>query len=399
MPIPRRLNRGRIELWTAFILWAALVAAGFFWFQTPAGDRAPHIFQKEQYDVFLGEPADPLGSVKLLVGVARGCYPWLIFLPVITALGWHFRFERSSWYKALPIHIVASLGLSFAAAQWTEHWHLDSVPPKQIQLLPPKLDQAGGVPPAQAGKPDWVSTFVRVLYQRADAVIYWLVVASTQAVYFSRRARERERQAIEFSARLSEARLEALRTQFQPHFLFNALNAVSALIPMNPAAAQEALNSLAELLRASLNISDRPQIALREELDFLAKYLEIQKIRFGERLAVQLDVRPDVVGCLAPSLFLQPLVENSIKHGLDNSTSGILIRITAARAGETLSVRVEDNGPEITKPVANGVGLENLRRRLEMLYPGNHRLTASPIPDGGFRVTMQIPFREQLTEK
>jgi len=399
VPIPPRLNRGRIELWTAFILWAAFVVVGFFWFQIASSAGAPRILQKEQYDVFLGDPEDPLRSVKLLAAFAHGYYPWLIFLPVITALGWYFRFERDSWYKALPIHIVASLGLSVAAAQWTEHGRPDSLPPKQIQLLPPKLDQSSRLLPAQIGEPDWAGAFVRLLYRRADAAIYWLVVASIQAIYFSRRARERERQAMEFSSRLSEARLQALRTQFQPHFLFNALNAVSALIPMNPPAAQEALNSLAELLRASLNISDRQQIALREELAFLDKYLEIQKIRFAERLAVKVDVRPDVVDCLAPSLFLQPLVENSIKHGLGNSTSGILVRIKAAREGEKLSVIVEDSGPEITASAADGVGLENLRRRLEVLYPGNHRLTASPIPHGGFRVAMQIPFREQLTEK
>jgi LytS/YehU family sensor histidine kinase len=297
--------------------------------------------------------------------------------------------------------MACSVALALVAGQWTQHRLTVTLPTKHVQLPTPNVTEAGGGAPRQPEgvEVEWTRSFVRFLYQHSDAAIYWLVVAGTQTVYYSRRARNRERKALELSFKLSEARLEALQGQLQPHFVFNALNAVSALIPINPLAAQEALNSLAELLRASLNISDRQQIRLSEELDFLNKYLEIQRLRFGDRLNLKIDIQPGAVDCLAPSLFLQPLVENAIKHGLGDSASTICIRVSAVRDAEDLLVLVQDNGPGMANPSPNGVGLENLKRRLEELYPGNNQLTATSIPGSGFRVDMQIPFRNRLTEK
>jgi two-component sensor histidine kinase len=396
-----RLSLAKIQIWTALILWVGLVLLGLFWLHGPSGESAPHVIQTEQHNLILGDPNDPLRSMKLLAAAMRDLLPWLIFLPGIVALGWNLRFERNSWFKALPIHMVCSIVLALVAHQWTQHRLTETLPPKHVQLPTRNMDEAGGGAPHQSEgvEFEWTRSFVIFLYQHSDAAIYWLVVAGTQTVYYSRRAQNRERKALELSSKLSEARLEALQGQLQPHFVFNALNAVSALIPANPLAAQEALNSLAELLRASLNISDRQQIRLSEELEFLNKYLEIQKLRFGDRLNLKIDIQPGVVDCLAPSLFLQPLVENSIKHGLENSVSTICIQVSAVRDAENLSVLVQDNGPGMANPSPNGVGLENLKRRLEELYPGNNQLTATSIPGGGFRVAMQIPFRNRLTEK
>jgi two-component sensor histidine kinase len=339
--------------------------------------------------------------VKLLADAARDLFPWLIFSPGIVALGWNFRFERNSWFKALPIHVACGVALALVAGRWTQHRLTETLPPKHVQLPIPNLREAGGGAPRQPEgvEFEYIRWFVHFLYQHSDATIYWLLVAGTQTVYYSHRAQNRERKALELSSKLSEARLEVLRGQLQPHFVFNALNAVSALIPTNPLAAQEALNSLAELLRASLNISDRQQIRLSEELDFLNKYLEIQKLRFGDRLNLKIDIQPGAVDCLAPSLFLQPLVENAIKHGLENSVSTICIRVSAVRDAEDLSVLVEDNGAGMPNQSSNGVGLENLKCRLEELYPRNHQFTATSTPGGGFRVALQIPFRNALTEK
>jgi hypothetical protein len=228
----------------------------------------------------------------------------LIFLPGMAGLGWNFRFERSSWFYAIPLHLVCGIALSFAAGQWTQPRLIKTLPPRHVQLPPPAPGQTGETKPPPGVEFERTRALIRLLYQHSDAAIYWLAIAGTQVIYYSRRARERERKALELSAKLSEARLEALRNQLQPHFVFNALNAVSALIPLNPMTAQEALNSLAELLRASLNISDHQQIRLREELDFLSKYLEIQKLRFGDRLNLELDIQPGIGDCLVPPLSL-----------------------------------------------------------------------------------------------
>ncbi len=393
--LPTYFGRGSIRLWMALILWGGLVLAAC-WFDAPSGDRAPRVVQTEHYDLILGDPNDPLHSVKLLAAATRGLFPWLIFLPGIVALGCNLRFERNSWPKALPIHAAFSIALSFAAGQWTQHRLTKALPPKHVQLPPQNPGEAGAPREPDDASVQRTRALVRFLYQHSDAAVYWLVIAATQSIYYSRRAQDRERKALELSSMLSEARLETLRGQLHPHFVFNALNAVSALIPINPPAAQEALNSLAELLRASLNISDRQQIRLHEELEFLNKYLEIQKLRFGDRLNLEIDIQPDVVDCPAPPLFLQPLVENSIKHGLRNSTAVISIKAKAVRNAENLSVLVEDDGSGMTNAGSNGIGLENLKRRLEELYPGNHQLAANPKPGGGFRVAVQIPFRDRL---
>jgi hypothetical protein len=317
------------------------VLVGVFWFHAPSGERVAHPIQTEYYNLILIDPNDPLRSVKLLAAVARDFFPWFIVAPGMVALGWNLRFDRNSWFKALPIHAACGVALAFVAGQWTQPRLTRTLPPKHMQLPAPIVGEADGAPHQAKGVEfEWTRASVHFLYQHTDMSIYWLVVAGTQAVYYSRRARERERRTLEFSSKLSEARLEALRGQLQPHFIFNALNAVSALIPMNPPAAQEALNSLAELLRASLNVSDRPQIRLGEELEFVNKYFEIQKLRFGDRLNLKIDIQPAVIDCLAPPLFLQPLVENSIKHGLGNNGSDLCIRVSAVHDAEGLSVLV-----------------------------------------------------------
>ncbi len=382
------------QIRTALILWAALVVAGVFWFRALPGEKTPRHFQTEYYNLTARDPNDPLRSVKLLAEAAQDLFPWVVFLPGIVALGWNLRFERNSWFKSLPVHAACDFVLAVAAGQMAPRLPTRTLPPVLAQLPAPNPGETGGAPHGNPGlELDRTRASLQFLYRHSEIAIYWLVVAATQAVYYSCHARSRELRALELSSKLTEARLEALRGQLQPHFMFNPLNAVSALIPMNPPAAQEALNSLAELLRASLNISDRQQIRLGEELDFLNNYMEIQKLRFGDRLNLKLEVQPGVVDSLIPPLFLQPLVENSIKHGLGGGAATICVQASAARDAGDLSVLVQDNGPESEHGVSNGVGLENLKRRLEALYPGNHRLTTTPIPGGGFRVALQIPFR------
>jgi hypothetical protein len=144
-----RLSLAKIQIWTALILWAGLVLLGVFWFHAPSGERAASCDSDRTLQPHPGRPNDPLRSVKLLAAAARDLFPWLIFSPGIVALGWNFRFERNSWFKALPIHVACSVALALVAGQWTQHRLTETLPPKHVQLPTPNLREAAGGAPHQ----------------------------------------------------------------------------------------------------------------------------------------------------------------------------------------------------------------------------------------------------------
>ena len=181
-----------------------------------------------------------------------------------------------------------------------------------------------------------------------DALAFVALIGLAHAGVFHRRYRERDQQAALLESRLNQARLRALQAQLQPHFLFNSLNGIATLLRRDPATAGEMLVSLSELLRIALSTSDRQEIPLREELDFLGRYLAIQRMRFGDRLEVSQHVDPAALDCLVPALLLQPLVENAIRHGLEPSGQPGHLRIAAARHGASLQLTVEDDGIGLT---------------------------------------------------
>jgi two-component system, LytTR family, sensor kinase len=214
------------------------------------------------------------------------------------------------------------------------------------------------------------------------------------AVSYSRAARERERLEI----RLAQAQLESLKNQLQPHFLFNALNAITALIPTDARAAQRTVHGLSELLRLSLNSSAENEVRLDREMELLGHYLAIQRLRFQERLTVHLGIDPDVRRAFIPNLLLQPLVENAIRHGIGPRAAGGSITIQVGRRGEVLRLRVADDGvgarlsPE-QRLAREGVGLGNTRARLQHLYGDRHHLTLTTAPGAGFAVDIDVPYR------
>jgi two-component sensor histidine kinase len=214
------------------------------------------------------------------------------------------------------------------------------------------------------------------------------------AVAYSRAARERERLEI----RLAQAQLESLKNQLQPHFLFNALNAITALIPTDARAAQRTVHGLSELLRLSLNSSAENEVRLDREMELLGHYLAIQRLRFQERLTVHLDIDPDVRRAFIPNLLLQPLVENAIRHGIGPRAAGGSITIQVGRREDALRLRVADDGvgarlsPE-QRLAREGVGLGNTRARLQHLYGDRHHLTLTTAPGAGFAVDIDVPYR------
>jgi signal transduction histidine kinase len=208
----------------------------------------------------------------------------------------------------------------------------------------------------------------------------------------------RERSALsDLEARLAEAELAALKMQLQPHFLFNTLNAISVLINEDVNKANQMLVRLSELLRLTLESSGRQQVTLKQELDFLDRYLGIERIRFSDRLSVHLDVEPDTLDARVPNLILQPLVENAIRHGIAPRAEGGRLDVRARRLDGTLELTIHDDGPGIAEDCdddgsRDGIGLANCRARLEQLYGDRHRLEYGRPSEGGFSVVLTLPF-------
>lgn len=226
------------------------------------------------------------------------------------------------------------------------------------------------------------------------AAYYWGILGIYHAVIYQRLYRAERLAAAELEARLTQAQLDALRAQLHPHFLFNTLNAISVLTTEDPAKANRMLLRLGDLLRATLDATDRDQVTLDEELALLDQYLEIQQIRFEERLEVEIDVAGDARAALVPTLLLQPLVENAIRHGIERRPDGGRITVVGRRRDDTMELEVRDTGPGL-EPGAPGVGigLANARARLSHLYGAEYRLALEEMPGEGTAVKIAMPFR------
>src|SRR6185369_4509061 len=194
---------------------------------------------------------------------------------------------------------------------------------------------------------------------------------------YYREGREREIHAAALEAQLAQAQLQTLKMQLQPHFLFNTLNSISALNHEDPRAANRMIARLSELLRLTLENDGAQEVSLHQELDFLKRYLEIQQVRFGDRLKVHFDVAPETMDARVPNLLLQPLVENAIQHGLAPFSAPGEIHIHASRENGLLCLRIADSGPGLPASTPSGapdgIGLANTRARLQQLYGDAHR--------------------------
>ena len=229
-------------------------------------------------------------------------------------------------------------------------------------------------------------------------LVYCMIVGAWQAYSYKRRYVTAELRLERLERTASEARLNALRTQLDPHFLFNTLNAVSSQVERDPRLARAMIEQLGDLLRWSLDSHGKQSIRLRDELAFINKYLALQKIRFGDRLQVAFDVAPDAADALVPSLVLQPLVENAIRHGLSSRPRGGLMQVSAHRLDEHLVLRVEDDGVGLAAGWSmeedSGIGLRLTRERLAVRYPASgSRFDISPRASGGTVVSITLPWR------
>jgi two-component system, LytTR family, sensor kinase len=235
-------------------------------------------------------------------------------------------------------------------------------------------------------------------------LIYWLIAGGWLAWDYNRESQDRKLQAAQLELkttqleqRLTEARLLNLKAQLHPHFLFNALNTISAFVEKDPRGARQMIEHLGDLLRFSLEHSEAQETTLAAELVVLDHYLAIQRVRFEDHLQLRMEIAPEALPALAPSLILQPLVENALRHSVAQQTTPVCVTIQAARDNGHLRLQIRDDGAGLAADwhwdTHAGVGLTNTKQRLEQLYPAAHQLTVSNAAGGGVTVEIILPFR------
>lgn len=305
------------------------------------------------------------------------CYLWAALTPVVVGLTKRFSFEGKRLVPNIALHIVLSLIVAYGARVASELlrakfvFRMENLEWKRM-LTSSYLDFDYGV------------------------MMYWFIVLISLTFTAYKRYREGELRSSQLETRLAQAQLQALKMQLHPHFLFNTMNAISVLIKKNPEAAQKMLTRLAELLRMSLDQAGVQEVSLKQEMEFLDRYIKIQQTRFGERLSVTMKVEDAVLDAKIPNLILQPLVENAIEHGIAKRSGPGRVAITAQRTNGTLFVQVRDNGKGLKKgqgEVKEGVGLSNTRARLHQLYGTAHRFELSNAEEGGLIATLEIPYQ------
>jgi len=231
-------------------------------------------------------------------------------------------------------------------------------------------------------------------YVAFDVLIYCMVAPAVLPLAYARDAYERSVTTASLEGQLAQARLRALSHQLQPHFLFNTLNAIAALVREDPPQAERLLARLSDLLRQALRDNDTLDTTLEDELTFLEKYLEVQEARFGPRLSVTFHVDPTLLDVEVPRLILQPLVENAILHGVAPRSGSGSVNVEARRAGDDMRLSVRDNGPGIpSSGLREGIGLRTTRARLAQVYGDQHRLEIVNQPEGGASCTLVLPLR------
>ena len=236
-----------------------------------------------------------------------------------------------------------------------------------------------------------------LMYGTDNIFIYWSIVLLMQGWIYYQRFRDRELTASVLETQLAKAQLQALKVQLHPHFLFNTLNSVSELMHQDVDTAERMITRLSDLLRMALENIGVQEIPLRQELDFVQGYLEIEQLRFQDRLHVDLDVAPETLDCRIPNLLLQPIVENSVRHGIAKSSNLGLIRIFTRKISDRLLIVVSDNGPGLAnngRPSTSnfGLGLSTTRSRLELLYGSEQTFVLNNLPEGGLEVRISLPW-------
>jgi sensor histidine kinase YesM len=312
-------------------------------------------------------------------------YLWALATPLVLWASARLPIERNNWLRSSLLHVPISILLSvfLTALGHILLWLYWSYP---------------------AGKPFSFAYLTRfVVANFSEGIGIYLLIALTSYAYdYYRRYREGQLKTLQLEAQLSQAQLQALKMQLHPHFLFNTLHSISALLNKDVEAARKMITRLGDFLRLTLENSGSQEVTLQQEMEFLSCYLEIERIRFQNRLVTRMDLGEQTLDARVPNLILQPIVENAIRHGIAPRSTPGLIDIAAKQVDGRLRIQVRDNGPGLpehrtSQQFKKGLGLANTETRLKRLYGADHLFDLSNDPAGGLIVTLEIPFHTDGT--
>jgi len=323
----------------------------------------------------------PIPYARAFLVQGSACFLWALVTPLILWLARRFRIDRHQWLRKLGLHFLFSLvlvsvliSLHFVVYMALAGQSSSITPLRLLGYLYPNLDR-------------WL-------------LVYWLILLMNHAFNYYNSYRKGELKASQLRTQLVQSQLEALKMQVQPHFVFNTLHSISALLSKDTEGARKMITRLGDFLRLTLENSGSMEVTLQQEIEFLNGYLEIERIRFQDRLTTDIQIDPDVLDARVPNLILQPIVENAMRHAVGNSRSGHVEILAAARNG-SVHIEVNDNGPglQVDRVVetrrGKGVGLANTQARLVGLYGTAARFEMTNRPSGGLNVTIEIPRQPQ----
>lgn len=312
---------------------------------------------------------------------------WALLTPLVFWLARRFPLQG----KRAPLHVLGHVAASGVVA----FGHMTT-------SLAISWFAQGGSPAFSSFGKFLLSVFLQWFH--IEVLVYWTILGFAHAIAYYRQTRERDVRAAQLQTRLVQAQLQALKMQLHPHFLFNTLNAVSVLVRKgdNPAAIRM-ITGLSDLLRLALEKARAQEVTLKEEMEFVDRYLAIEKIRFRDRLKVAIEVAPDTLDAVVPNLILQPLVENAIRHGIAPKPDAGRVEVRAEARNGTLRLRVRDDGVGLhedgpARP-GGGVGLGTTRERLRQLYGERFRLDLRPLPGGGTEAVLDLPLRRDRSAR
>jgi two-component system LytT family sensor kinase len=347
--VPRRLRNG-------LTIFGYFTAIGLLFF----GYRyLEHVSNRERIS-----PLEPL-----ITELFTGAWMAALLFPFVARFARRFPFDHSNWMTRALLHFSALVAFSLV------HTSL-------LWLLRPPLFRLFGL-----GSYDYGIMTARYPMEFFHDCIAYPVLVSLIYLF------DRHVRAAQLETKLSQARLENLRLQLQPHFLFNALNAISSAVYEDPRKADAMIARLSDLLRRTIDDSGAQTAPLGSEVETLELYLDVMRQRFEDKLRVNIHIEPNVREALTPHLLLQPLVENCIRHGVDPQSNAVDVTVTAARENGSTLLRVRDHGRGMPKGMRRGTGLSNTAERLAQLYGERHRLEFENCADGGLQVTVAFPYR------
>jgi two-component system, LytTR family, sensor kinase len=360
-----------LRVWTPPRRWVFLVATLLGLFSTAQAYRLTSLNPKAHVTGIA------VGSL-LILNLTLWYVPAALTSPIFLIAA-RFRLDADRWLRAILVHAAAAVAFSIV--------HMAAMMAMRVVLWPDLREMPAA---------EWWSYAQGLYLQNLDwsLMTYAAVVGLSYALGYYRESQARALKAAHLETSLIEARLKTLEAELHPHFLFNTLHAISTLVHTDPETADRMISRLSDLLRLTFDRSGAAGVTLKEELEFLQKYLEIEQIRFQDRLAVKFDIDPETLDTDVPRLILQPLVENAIKHGIGPRAGQGLVQISTKKRTDGTWIEVRDNGVGLSRNAragfTNGVGLSNTRARLECLYGNQHRLEFAE-GNGGLSVQMLIP--------